>query len=351
MDFGVVFPSRVGDHPLAVLAEELGYAQAWFYDSQMLYSDVYATMALAAHRTSRLRLATGVAVVSTRMAPVIAHSIATVHELAPGRVELGIGNGNTARLTMGLRPVRLGRLREQMRLLRALLDGETGTLEEEGESHPLRFLHPEQGFIRLEPRIPITLSALGPKTLELCGAEADGHLTWGVTPEQLRLSRQVLGQAAERAGRRAEDVPSKGIFPLAVLEPGETSASPRVLNALASFMTNYLHIMVEWGDGLLPPDPRVKDVVERYRRYASGLPEASRHLVLHEGHLVYAREDEREFLTPELAETVAMIGEPDALIERIRALEKQGLRHFAFQVTDEPEKQMRAFARHVLERY
>ena len=48
MEFGVAFTSRVTDHDLVVLAEELGYDQAWFYDSQMIYSDVYATMALAA---------------------------------------------------------------------------------------------------------------------------------------------------------------------------------------------------------------------------------------------------------------------------------------------------------------
>jgi 5,10-methylenetetrahydromethanopterin reductase len=98
MEFGVAFASRVGDHNLVRLAEELGYEQAWFYDSQMVYSDVYATMALAAYRTQRIRLGTGVAVPSTRMAPTIAHSIATINELAPGRVELGVGVGNTARL-------------------------------------------------------------------------------------------------------------------------------------------------------------------------------------------------------------------------------------------------------------
>ncbi len=72
MDFGVTFPARVGDFALVELAERLGYGQAWFYDSQMIYSDVYATMALAAHKTSTIRLGTGVAVPTTRLAPTIA---------------------------------------------------------------------------------------------------------------------------------------------------------------------------------------------------------------------------------------------------------------------------------------
>jgi alkanesulfonate monooxygenase SsuD/methylene tetrahydromethanopterin reductase-like flavin-dependent oxidoreductase (luciferase family) len=351
MDFGVAFPARVGDHGLVALAEQLGYRQAWFYDSQMIYSDVYATMALAADRTSRIRLATGVAIPSTRMAPVIAHSIATIHELAPGRVELGLGSGNTARLTMGLRPLPLRRLREDMRLIRTLLDGESGTLRQDGEENQVRFLHPDRGFIRLRPRIPITLSALGPKALELCGAEADAHLTWGATPAQLEQSRAVLALGAARTRRTLEAIPSKGIYPTALLEPGETSTSPRVLCTLAPFMTNYLHVQVEWGDRLLPPSPAVQETVERYRRYAADLPAATRHLTLHEGHLLYARDDEREFLTPELADTVALVGDPDAVIERIRALERAGLSHFVFQVTDEAEKQLREFAHRVMDRY
>jgi len=78
MEFGVTFTSRIGDYDLVALAESLGYAQAWFFDSQMIYSDVYATMAVAAQATRRIKLATGVAVPSTRLAPTIAHSIASV---------------------------------------------------------------------------------------------------------------------------------------------------------------------------------------------------------------------------------------------------------------------------------
>jgi len=351
MEFGVAFASRVTDHHLVALAERLGYAQAWFYDSQMIYSDVYATMALAADRTARIRLGTGVAVPTTRMAPVIAHSIATINALAPGRVELGIGAGNTARLTMGLRPMSLAVLKREVRLIRTLLDGGTGVLHAEGEEHRVRFLHPHHGFINLKDRIPITVSALLPKALAFCGAEADGHMTWGVTPEILRWEREAIAGAARGAGRDPAAVPSKGIFPTAVLARGETSASPRVLRSLAPFITNFLHVQVEWGGSPLGAPPGAQGVIERYRRYAAALPAETRHLLLHEGHLVYAREDEQPFITPALAEAAALIGEPDALIERIRALDAAGLAHFAFQVTEEPEREMRDFAALIMSRY
>jgi 5,10-methylenetetrahydromethanopterin reductase len=351
MDFGVVFTSRIGDHDLVALAESLGFAQAWFFDSQMIYSDVYATMALAADRTRRIRLGTGVAVPSTRMAPTIAHSIATVNQIAPGRVELGIGAGNTARLTMGLRPLSLAAMQKEVDVIRRLLRGEEALLEVEGEKHRIQLLHREHGFVRLDPRIPITLSALGPKTLAYTGRECDGHLTWGVSPEQLADARAQLATAARSVGRDPADVPTKVFFPVAVLHPGETSASPRVLRSLESFVTNFLHVQVEWGDELLRAPAGIAETIERYKKHVAAYPKERRHLILHEGHLMYARPDEREFVTAPLAESVAMIGEPDQLVERIRALEKAGASHFAFQVTDDPVGQMHDFAQLVLRRY
>ncbi|MGD9600785.1 MAG: LLM class flavin-dependent oxidoreductase [Gammaproteobacteria bacterium] len=351
MEFGVAFTSRVGDDDLVALAESLGYDQAWFFDSQMIYSDVYATMAVAARATRRIRLATGVAVPTTRMAPVIAHSIATVAQLAPGRVELGVGNGNTARLTMGLRPVPLARMKREIRLIQALLRGETVPMSAEGETHLVQLLHRAHGFIDLSHAIPLTLSAFGPQTLAYCGAECDAHLTWNITPAALRSARETLARGAREAGRDPAGIPTKAIFPLAVLRPGETSASSRVLTSLGPFITNLLHVMCEWDDKLLAGDASIGSLVDRYRSYVDSLPADRRHLILHEGHLVYTRPEEQAYLVPEIAEVAAMIGEPDDIIARIKALEAEGLSHFAFQVTDDPVGQMRCFAETVMNRY
>ena len=351
MEFGVAFTSRITDYDLVAMAESLGFDQAWFFDSQMIYSDVYATMAVAARETKRIRLATGVAVPSTRMAPTIAHSIATVAELAPGRVELGVGNGNTARLTMGLAPVPLGRMKRDIRVIQALLRGEEVLHECEGESHLVKLLHPHDGFINIDHPIPLTLSAFGEKTLAYCGAECDAHLTWHPTVDSLRANRAIIDRAAREAGRDPARIPSKAIFPLAVLRPGETAASQRVLDSLGPFITNLLHVMCEWDGNLLRSSPTIAQFVERYRAYEQTLPRDRRHLILHEGHLVYTRPEEREFLTAETASVAAMIGEPDQVIANIRELEAAGLTHFAFQVTDDPVGQMRYFADNVLRRY
>src|SRR3954467_12245112 len=101
MELGVCVATKIDDVDYVVQAEELGYAAAWMADSQMLWSDPYAALALAADRTSTIRLGTGVAVAGTRPAPVTAASIATINRLAPGRTFLGVGSGNTAMRILG----------------------------------------------------------------------------------------------------------------------------------------------------------------------------------------------------------------------------------------------------------
>ena len=104
MKFGVLLPPKIGEWRVALQAEELGYDRLWIPDSQMIWSDCYAVLALVAEHTARISIGTGVAIAGTRVAPVTAHSIASINELAPGRVFLGLGTGHTAMRVMGMDP-------------------------------------------------------------------------------------------------------------------------------------------------------------------------------------------------------------------------------------------------------
>ena len=61
----------------------------------MLCADVFVAMALAAARTSRIRLGTGVLIPSNRFAPVAANALASLAKLAPGRIDFGVGTDFT----------------------------------------------------------------------------------------------------------------------------------------------------------------------------------------------------------------------------------------------------------------
>src|SRR5216684_368364 len=145
MEFGIAYPARPDAWKDLVIAEDHGFTHAWFYDSQMLYSDVYVCLALAAEKTKRMKLGTGVAIPSNRIEPVTAHSIATINLLAPGRAVLGIGTSFTGRNTMGLPPVKLERIRAYVAMVRKLLRGEE-VMYRDGKRDPaIRFLPPRTG--------------------------------------------------------------------------------------------------------------------------------------------------------------------------------------------------------------
>ena len=125
MDFGIALAPGADAWKQVQRAEALGFSHAWFYDTQLLCADVFVAMAAAAVNTERIRLGTGVLIPSNRIAPSAAAALASLNQLAPGRIDLGVGTGFTGRRTMGLGALRLDALREYLRVVRGLLSEET----------------------------------------------------------------------------------------------------------------------------------------------------------------------------------------------------------------------------------
>ena len=84
----------------AKLAETLGYERVWLFDSPALYGDLWMAVGRVAEATA-IGLGAGVAVPSLRHPMVTASAIATVEDLAPGRLITAFGTGFTARKAMG----------------------------------------------------------------------------------------------------------------------------------------------------------------------------------------------------------------------------------------------------------
>jgi hypothetical protein len=158
MDIGICAASHIGDIDYVVRAEELGFSHAWMADSQMLWSDCFATLALVADRTSRINIGTGVAISGTRPAPVNAASIATINALAPGRTFFGVGAGNTARRIMGLAPQRIAEFETYLQTLAPLLRGEEAIYHHDGQEIPIRHVMPDKGFVNFDDLIPLYVS-------------------------------------------------------------------------------------------------------------------------------------------------------------------------------------------------
>jgi 5,10-methylenetetrahydromethanopterin reductase len=120
MQFGIAIPTAADSWRLVRRAEELGFSNAWFFDTQMLSADPFVAMAAAAMKTTRIKLGTGVLIPSNRIAPVAATAFASLNKLAPGRIVFGISTGFTGRRTMGLGAVKLADMEEYIRVIQAL---------------------------------------------------------------------------------------------------------------------------------------------------------------------------------------------------------------------------------------
>ncbi len=182
MDFGICVASKIDEVEYITRAENLGYSHAWVADSQMIWSDCYAVLALAAQQTHKIKLGTGVSIAGTRLAPVTANSIATINRLAPSRTFLGIGTGNTAMRLMGHKPMRLREFGDYLRVLRGLLRGEEVDFTWQGQTLPVQFLMQDHKFIDVEHPIPIYVSGFGPKAQALAGEYGDG-LVLSIPPD------------------------------------------------------------------------------------------------------------------------------------------------------------------------
>src|SRR5205085_2613467 len=118
------FPAGPGAVDHIVEAEQLGFARAWLFDSPALYGDVWMIAALAAERTSRIGLGPAVLIPNLRHPLTQASAIATLEQLAPGRVAVAVGTGFTGRMAMGQRALTWAYTRRYIEQLRALLRGD-----------------------------------------------------------------------------------------------------------------------------------------------------------------------------------------------------------------------------------
>lgn len=329
MDVGLCIGSKIDDIDYVVRAEELGYSHAWFADSQMIWSDVYACLAVAATRTSRIRLGTGVSVVGTRIAPVTAAAIATINRLAPGRTFLAIGNGNTAWRLMGHKPMPLVEFEEYVRVVRTLLDGAETEFRSRGRTSRIKFDTAHLGYLDLEHHIPIYVSGFGPRSQAMAGKWGDGLVT--AIPNEPSFFEQVWANVvggADDVGRTIDrdEFPTCSLTAACVLRAGEDLRSERVVDTLGAIVIGGFHYAYDQvrNFGTEPP-PHLGDDWDEYCALVEATPEPQRHRRIHVGHCMWLEPEERKFVTPERIRASCLVGSGAEIVEQLAAMETAGL--------------------------
>jgi 5,10-methylenetetrahydromethanopterin reductase len=290
------------DH--VAVAESLGYERAWLYDSPALYPDVWVTLARAAERTSRISLGPGVLIPSLRHPMTNAAAIATLVDLAgPDRVVVAVGTGFTGRFAMGQRPLRWADVAEYVRVLRALLRGETATWD----GAKVRMIHPD-GYGASRPiEVPILLGAAGPKGIATAHEVGDGVFIAGA-PSVPGFDWQAR------------------LFFGTVLDDGEPDSSPRVMAAAGHGAAVLYHFVAE---NRLPLElvPRGDEWVKSY----DDVPADERHLAIHDLHLIAVNKRDESFVTPDLIRATGGVFTAAELRDQLAGFEASGATEIAYQ--------------------
>jgi len=345
MDFGIALAPGVDAWKVVERAERLGFTHAWFYDTQMLCADVFVAMALAAAHSAKIVLGTGVLVPSNRIAPVAANGLASLNRLAPGRIVFGVSTGFTARNTMGLGPMKLAELREYVRVVRALLGGETVEWAFEGARRKIRFLNPEAGLIDIAHPIPLHLSAFAPRARALTAEIADGWMNFVTVLPAALHEVEEMAAACRAAGRAPGSLYKTGFTLGCVLRDGEDAASPRARAQAGPLVPVMFHAFLERTVDPERLGPELGPAVTAFRaQYETYSPPDARYLQLHKGHLMWVRPEEERFVTPELIRMATFTATAPELRDRIRALGAAGYQQLAVQVVPGQEDALEDWA-------
>jgi 5,10-methylenetetrahydromethanopterin reductase len=188
---------------LGILAEQLGYRDFWYTDVRLL-RECYIGLASVALHTERIRLGTGVTDPYSRHPAITAASIATLDELASGRVLLGLGLGGAGFRELGIaRTLPVAALREAIDVIRRLLRGEQVTMA----GKVVSLTEARLNFSPIRSQVPIYIATQGAGISRLAGAVADGVLianTVSATAVDFYLHQIAAGAA--KAGRAAHDI-------------------------------------------------------------------------------------------------------------------------------------------------
>jgi 5,10-methylenetetrahydromethanopterin reductase len=350
MDFGIGIATSSDSWKLAQRAEELGFTHAWFFDTQMITGDCFVAMAAAALKTSRIRLGTGVLVPSNRIAAVTANALATLNGMAAGRIDFGIGTGFSARRAMGLGAVKLAEMEEYIRVVYALLRGETVETPIEGKRRKIRFLNPEIGLINTRAPIPLHISAYGPRSQALTARLGAGWKSFVSDAPGAIGAIESMQQSWGKAGRAPGDLYATAWTCGCVLAEGEPADSPRAMAQAGPRAAVQLHRAADFDmEGWQNTSPVPQEVatevtgyVEMARHYE---PPDARYMTNHRGHFLFVKPEERKFVTAELIRRTTFTATEQALKQRVEALRGAGWNQLVIAIAPGEERALEDWAR------
>ncbi|MEU9879076.1 LLM class flavin-dependent oxidoreductase [Streptomyces phaeochromogenes] len=355
MRAGVVVAAQPGVEELAVRAEELGLHSFWVNDTPMVHGDPFVALSLCAKATSRIRLGIGVTSPALRSAPAAASGLASLNALAPGRIICGVGTGNTARRTLGMRPTTAARLENFTVALQDLCAGRPTEYREGDQVRDIRFLHAGAHVNTADPIEFVVAALLGPKAAAVAGRRGTGLISFGLLDpaawHALHDTRRDAAQGALRDPDFRTDshtdsrADSYVVTSLHLLDEDEDphgnaarDATGHLVLSLLAFAADTAADTPAFAEQLGPEE---REAVQRLLdRRGTTATAPDRHTKLYPNYLGRIAPQDRDLVLPSLMNTLALVGTHDDLLARITTLEQAGVDELLIQPVIDPPTEM-----------
>jgi probable F420-dependent oxidoreductase len=325
MDFGFTLkPEHSIERTVALTqqAEAAGFSYGWLFDSHILWKDVYPLLTLMAVNTERMRLGTCVTNPATRDITVTASVLATLDEISGGRMDLGIGRGDSAQRVLGKGPVKTRVLDNAVGIIRDLVEGRTASYMD---------TELELTWAPGDP-LPVWIAGYGPMVLGMAGRSADGIILQLADVDLLRWMIGIMRGAATEVGRDPSEIKVQAAAPAHVGPIDECRERVRWFPALVS---NHVVDLVNKY-----PREQLPDSLTGYIRDREGYDYR---------HHAEVGSDNAQFVADEVADRFSIVGPPEEHVRRLLELHEAGVDQFnVYLMNGDEEAQLQAYGRDVI---
>jgi probable F420-dependent oxidoreductase len=329
MDFGITIKPDMSIERIVSLAKQAeagGFKYGWMFDSHVIWMDPFPLLTLMAANTKAMRLGTCVTNPAVRDVTVASSLFATLNLASHGRMQLGIGRGDSSRRVLGKKPTTIENLEEFVKVFRALNSGEA--VDYEGTS--TRFPWATAG-------VPcVWVAGYGPKVLRAAGRIADGIILQFADPDLIAWCLGFVREGAQAASRDFKKI--------------------EIMSAAPVWVSNDLAVArerVRWFPALV--SNHVVDLIAKYK--AEELPAALVSYVSNRGGYDYLHHcevgsDNASFVTDEITDRFCLVGPVEAHRKKLEALRAAGVTQFnIYLMCGDEEKTLDIYSRDILPAY
>jgi probable F420-dependent oxidoreductase len=303
-------------------AEAAGFEYGWVFDSHVIWREPYVLLSLMAQATERMRLGTCVTNPATREPSVTASTLAVLDELSGGRMDLGIGRGDSARRVLGKPPTTMATLEQAIVAIKGLVEGRA--VEYEGTELQM----PWTGNWTL----PVWVAGYGPMAMAMTGRIADGVILQLGDPDLIAWLVGQVRAAEATAGRPAGSVRIQAAAPAHVGELEDCRERTRWFPALVS--NHVVELVSKY------PREELPDSLTGYVRDRTGYD-------YH--HHAEVGSSNAGFVGDEVTDRFCVIGSVDDHLAKLRRLAEAGVDQFnVYLMNGDEEETLEIYGREII---